>query len=316
MKKKRRKKRGSGIAGLVAALLLLGLVFGGGLAVVNAELNKINREENEVTASGSSDSNITNVLVIGQDRRPGEDRARSDSMILCSYNKSTKQVTLISFMRDMYVEIPGYGSNKINAAYAYGGMSLLDQTIENNFGVHIDGNIEVDFEAFMQVIDDIGGVEIELNQEEADYLNENNTGLVDGVTTEAWSLTAGVNNLTSQQALAYARTRYVGNSDWERTDRQRRVLNAVINKFKTLGVSQQLNLVNAVLPSLTTDMSNGTMISLGTSLLLSGMNINSDSYRIPVEGTYTSDTIDSMSVLVPDLEANKQYLQQYIYGSN
>ncbi|MDO4649323.1 MAG: LCP family protein [Eubacteriales bacterium] len=310
---KKRKKKSNGIAGMIAALLLVGLLFGGGMAVVNAELNKINREENSVTEAGTStNSNIMNILVIGQDRRPGEDRARSDSMILCSYNKTTKNVTMISFMRDMYVEIPGYGKTKINAAYAYGGMSLLDQTIENNFGVHIDGNIEVDFEAFMTVIDDIGGVEIELNQEEADYLNVNNTGLVDGTTTDAWTLTAGVNTLTSQQALAYARTRYVGNSDWERTDRQRRVMTAIINKFKSIGVTQQMSLINTVLPTLTTDMSNGTMISLGSSIVMSGMNLNGESYRIPVEGTYTSDNIDGMAVLVPDLEANKQYLQQYI----
>src|SRR5665647_428567 len=91
------------------------------------------------------DKDIINILLIGQDRRPGEQRARSDSMMIATINKKNNTVSITSLMRDMYVQIPGYSDNRINAAYAFGGMELLDATIEKNFLVHIDGNIEVDF---------------------------------------------------------------------------------------------------------------------------------------------------------------------------
>ena len=94
---------------------------------------------------GGSGSRIVNILLVGQDRLEGEGRTRSDSMILCTFNKRTRELTLTSFLRDLYVQIPGYGGNRINAAYAYGGMELLEQTLEQNFGVQVDGIVEVDF---------------------------------------------------------------------------------------------------------------------------------------------------------------------------
>ncbi|MFQ9799037.1 MAG: LCP family protein [Clostridia bacterium] len=100
---------------------------------------------------------MVNILLIGQDRREGEGRQRSDSMILATINKKSQSIYLTSFMRDMYVPIPGYSDNRINAAYAFGGMDLLDDTIETNFGIHIDGNVEVDFSGFKTLIDMMGG---------------------------------------------------------------------------------------------------------------------------------------------------------------
>ena len=115
--------------------------------------------------------NVINILLIGQDRRPGEKRARSDSMILCSFNKKTKELTLTSFMRDMYVSIPGYSAHKINSSFAWGGMSLLNETLKQNFGIVIDGNFAVDFNSFTKVIDIMGGVDLYLTSAEANYIN-------------------------------------------------------------------------------------------------------------------------------------------------
>ena len=117
------------------------------------------------------DKKVKNFLLIGQDRREDEDeQQRSDSMIICSMNMRTRKITLVSLMRDMYVPIPGYQSNRINASYALGGMKLLDETIEKNFGIHIDGNVEVDFAGFIDSMSEIGGLEMELTQEEAAQL--------------------------------------------------------------------------------------------------------------------------------------------------
>ena len=159
------------------------------------------------------DKDIINILLIGQDRRPGEQRARSDSMMIATINKKNNTVSITSLMRDMYVQIPGYSDNRINAAYAFGGMELLDATIEKNLLVHIDGNIEVDFNGFQQAIDKIGGVDISINAKEADYLNKNGfTGLSEGTVY-----------MDGKLALAYSRIRKVGNNDYERTERQRKV---------------------------------------------------------------------------------------------
>ena len=127
------------------------------------------------------DSDIINILLIGQDRREDETRARSDSMILCTFRKSEKKLTMTSFLRDTYVKIPGYGQNRINVAYAAGGMSLLNKTLENNFGVHIDGNVEVDFYQFADIVDLLGGVEVDLRNDEAQWVNrETGSGLSEG----------------------------------------------------------------------------------------------------------------------------------------
>lgn len=146
--------------------------------------------------------NIVNILLIGQDRRKGEGRSRSDAMILCTINRSAKTLTISSFMRDMYVQIPGYRDNRINVSYAIGGMPLLDSCIQKNFGVQIDGNFEVDFSGFQKIIDKVGGVEIELTTAEANFLNKNGNWDVENNAGQ-WNLKAGVNNLNGSQALAY-----------------------------------------------------------------------------------------------------------------
>lgn len=244
---------------------------------------------------------IYNILLIGQDRREGETRARSDTMIIATLNTKKKSIILTSLMRDMYVPIYGYDDNRINAAYAFGGMELLDKVIALDFGVHIDGNIEVDFDGFIQSMTSVGNLDIELNAEEAEYLNQGND----------WNLHAGVNSLNPEQVLAYARTRYVGNSDWERTERQRRVLVTAFNKLRKSSPTVFLSTVNEMLPNFTTDMTNTQILRYVSTVLINNMSVG-NTYRIPVDGMYTSETIRGMSVLVPDLPANAVELDKYI----
>lgn len=130
----------------------------------------MNWGEEEVQIIESSGEKI-NILLIGQDARSGETRARSDSMILLTFDTDKKTVTMTSFLRDLYVKIPGYQDNKLNAAYAFGGMPLLNKTLEVNFGVQVDGNVEVNFSRFAEVIDLLGGVDMELRQDEANLIN-------------------------------------------------------------------------------------------------------------------------------------------------
>lgn len=257
--------------------------------------------------------NIVNILLIGQDRRAGENRSRSDSMILCTINKSAKTLTISSFMRDMYVQIPGYRDNRINASYAIGGMTLLDKTIQKNFGVQIDGMFEVDFTGFQRIIDKLGGVQIELTKAEANYLNqrgnwdiENNAG--------TWNLKPGINNLNGSQALAYSRIRNVGNGDFGRTNRQRIVLNSLMNKAKTMSALELNGLLKELLPLLTTNLSDGEILKYATYILPMLSELTITTQQIPAEGAYKMTMIDGMSVLLPNLEKNREILAGIMKG--
>jgi len=264
-----------------------------------------------------TDDSVINILLIGQDRREGEGRQRSDSMILCTVNLRSNTLIMTSFMRDMYVELPGYGYDKLNAAYPLGGMELLDKTLLYHFGVVVDANVEVDFDGFMSLIDKVNGVDIELTQTEADYLNRRGNWDVDDSTAWTWSLKAGMNHMTGEQALAYCRDRFSdGTSDFGRTERQRKVLMAMLESTKKLSPLEMNNLLQEILKMniLTTDMTDNQLITFTKTILpkLSGLKV--ESLRIPADGLYYDDTRDGMSVLIPDLEKNKELLTEKIMG--
>lgn len=249
-------------------------------------------------------NDIINIMLVGQDRRPGESRARSDAMILCSFNKATKEFTMTSFMRDMYVSIPGYSAHKMNSAFAWGGFSLLNETVKENFGITIDGNFSVDFNSFTEVIDIIGGVDIYLTSSEANYMNA----------IVSMRCYEGMNHLNGEAALTYSRIRNIGNADFGRTARQRNVINAIVQKCMTLSLSELNNLMERVLPQLSTNMEKSTIMGYAAELLpmVAGIQIN-DSVRIPADGTYSFSWVSGMSVLMPDFDANRQLLMEAIY---
>ena len=255
---------------------------------------------------GGKGSGLINILLIGQDRRPGEDRARSDSMILCTYNKKTKTLVMTSILRDLYVAIPGYQDNRINVAYAAGGMKLLNETLETNFGIRVDGNIEVDFTQFADIVDLVGGVRMELRADEAAHIN----AVVGG------NLTEGSTLLNGQQALTYARIRTLdADGDFSRTNRQRKVISAIVDSYKSAGLTTLLSLLDDVLPMITTDMSNLKIAGYALEVFPSLSDMTIVSQRIPADGTYTGKTIRGMSVLVADMDAVRQMLAETLTGS-
>ncbi len=261
-------------------------------------------------------SGVKNILLIGQDARSEQGRQRSDTMVICSINENTNTITMCSLMRDLYVPIPGYSDNRINSAYVIGGMPLLDDVIEQDFGVHIDGNLEVNLHGFLDAMSAVGDLDIELTQDEADYMNANpSLGSTNDESAEVWNLSAGMNSLTPTQALGYSRIRHIGHADYERTERQRRVLSAAFNKLAQSDVATLVRVSDEIFPCLTTDMSQSELLDLMKMVKANDMKLNSETYRIPVDGTYSSESIRGMAVLVPDLQANSSYLQQYLYGT-
>lgn len=264
----------------------------------------------EATEDLEQSDDIINLLLIGQDRRSGEGRSRSDTIILLTVNKPAKTLTLTSFMRDMYVTIPGRDDNRINVPYLLGGMDLLDATMKRNFGVNVDGNVVVDFYGFIDLVDLMGGVDIELTAKEADYMNRNFSWDVEDGMEDTWNLTEGLQHLNGSQALSYARMRKVGNSDYERTERQRRVVSQLIEKAKSLSVAELNLMMQHALPLITTDLEDGEILSYALELFPMLKDLQIQTLRIPVDGGYESKMIDGMAVLVPDLWYNRVKLQQ------
>lgn len=244
---------------------------------------------------------IINILLVGQDTR-SEQRARSDSMILCTIDTNNNTLTLTSFMRDMYLHIPNYGKQRINVAYFVGGFPMLYDTLSQNFGVVVDYGIEVDFTAFTEIIDKVGGVDVTLTEGEAQRLRE--------LGFDAYE---GVNHMDGAMALAHSRNRYTGGTgDFARTRRQRDVIKALLAKAATMDPASILSLVDTMIPAVTTDMTNQEIISVATTLapLISKITLNEQ--RIPADGTYQMAMVDGMSVLLPDFDANRQLLASTI----
>ena len=309
--KKPKKKKKHPIRKIFVILFCLILVFV--LLCVNV-FRKFNHVDTEVSQNRGTLGDQVNILLIGQDAREGQEQQRSDSMMLLTINKSNGTVILTSLMRDMYVDIPGYNANRINAAYSYGGVDLLDETIQQDFGITIDGNAMVDLEGFAEAMAGVAPLDIELTQEEADYMNANpaiGTANDEAAADANWNLTAGMNSLTAEQVLCYSRMRHVGNSDWDRTARQRIVMQTALNKVKHGHLIGGYKMASNAAPYITTDMNTMMMIQMAFALTA---NKEMQSYLIPVAGTYSDQNIDGMAVLVPDMDANRSYLQQYMSG--
>ncbi len=258
--------------------------------------------------------NVVNFLLVGQDSRQSGGTGRTDSMILCTFNKTKKTLTMTSFMRDLWVSIPDKYNERLNTAYFLGGFELLNETLETNFGVEIDHNIAIDFFAFAQAVDILGGVDIELNQAEANYLNRWGNWDVDDSTAWTWSLKAGMNHLTGEQALAYSRIRgvsgFYGRDDFGRTGRQRAVLTEFVNLAKEMDIDEAISLVYKLIPKISTDMSSNEIIDYVREILPLLKEIEIVNQRIPADDTYTLAMIQSKSVIVADFDANRKLLEE------
>lgn len=314
---------GGGILGkaIRAVLWVIIIVFVLYSAVSLIGILRMHREtaENRANISDVMDAAyVSNVLLIGTDSRDlSQERGRSDSMILASINKKTRELTLTSFLRDSYVYIDDeYGYGKLNAAYSYGGAGLLMDTIESNYGVRIDDYILISFAACANVIDAVGGVKLDLTDEEADAVNEilisevnelmgddRNDDLLD---------CGGKQKLDGKQALSYSRIRYVGNADFERASRQRTVMTQVLKKAAVNPVAMARIFVTA-LPELSTNLSVGKSYgyTLRAPILLIGYQLKTQ--QIPADDTFYGDDVDGESVLRVDCDANRQVLKDTIY---
>lgn len=252
-------------------------------------------QQNEILNSDK----VMNILLIGTDGRKTTERGRSDSMILVSVNKVTKKIYLTSLMRDILVDIPGVTkNNRLNASYSFGGPDLLMATIEQNFRVKVDKYVSINFESFKTVVDYLGGIEITVTDSEAKRIE----GLEKG----------GTYVLNGDQALAYSRIRKIG-GDFERTNRQRKVLGIIIERCKKLNVFQLMDIMDFVLPQVKTNMPQTEIFNH----VMSAPTYTSYevvSQRIPCDGSWKYLTVRGMAVIGINFGTNFDYLKETVYS--
>jgi LCP family protein required for cell wall assembly len=340
--RKKKKKSSLGrilIINLSLLIILSGLLFltpPGRKAILNIAGNYIynNLEyqpaqnaivDSDEAAAGVNNEQIVqkpvmNFLLIGIEEIKGDQN--TDSMVIATMNTRTHTLKLTSLMRDLYVEIPGYNNNRINSAYAKGGIKLLYETIKLNFGIDIDGYCMVNFEAFEQIVDMVGGVEITLTEQEASYLRT--TNYISNKSNR--NVVAGTQLMNGNQALGYCRVRKVStgteNNDFGRTQRHRIVLEAIYNKLKSKNIVSLVLLMNKILTQveIKTDINNKTFnYCLEEAVKLKIKEL--ETMRIPSDGTFDNASVmigsRKSAVLVPkDWEATKKYINDFIYDTD
>lgn len=321
---KKRKRRKNIFSRIFTSLLVFVIVIFGIYSLISVslikKLNHVETENRSHVAGAMDESYVRNILLIGTDGRTLDERGRSDTMIMLSLNSKTDKLFLTSFMRDSYVEIPGHGHNKLNAAYSFGGAELLMDTIELNFNVRIEDYISVNFNSFASIVDSVGGIEIDVTDAEAKEINtilmaEVNELMGDAVDSDLLSQ-GGKIILSGKQALSYARIRHIGNADFERTERQRDVITKIVEKLKTFKPSYITDIAKNAIPQITTNMSTGELYLLSLRLpFVIGYDI--EQLRIPAEGYYgNTTTSDGGSALSVDFTPNINIIRENVFAEN
>ena len=319
---------------LISFLSILGIMIATGLWWYNSIRNQVYveykpgkgeaREVNYDEVEG-----ITNVLLIGTDGRTLDEPARSDSIIIATLDNNNKKVKLTNIMRDTLVDIPGYGENKINAAFAFGsseedekgklkgaegGAALLMSTIEKNLNINLDKYVVVNFWGFEAIIDEIGGIEVDIKDYEIEEVNKyigESTGVNSPPITEA-----GLQKVNGQQALSYARIRYVGNGNFERGDRQSKVLLEVANKLKAINPLKYVSIANTLAKHVKTNIDIPEALNLAYTIYKLP-NLNFEKLQIPQVELIARDNLykDLGWCLLIDLKQNSKVIHDFIFNN-
>lgn len=257
---------------------------------------------------------VTNIALFGIDTgREKYEAAHSDAIMVLSIDKVYKKIKLTSFMRDTYVEIEGHGKNKLNAAYALGGAELAVKTINRNFGLDITDYAVVDFVGLSNIIDTMGGIEVEVKEEEIQEVNKYMKEVAEMKKEKATPIKkAELQLLNGNQATAYARIRNVGEGDFDRAERQKNVLSALFKKLENQDITKYPGIVATLLPYVNTSLSAREIASTGIEALRQGIG-EIDWYRFPLYGYCQGEIIHGVWYLTADLSLTREHIHQFIY---
>lgn len=310
-----------------ALLIALGLFLLSGLALamyVRSQLSSITPvniiqtpkalgiSPQVVAREDSLEEPPVNIALFGLDKRPDDKYGNSDVIMIVSISKATNKIKLSSIMRDTYVKIDSLGMGKINAAYRIGGPQLALKTLNENFNLHLENFVSVDFNGMAQVIDGLDGVTIDVKKEEVRwinaYLDENNR---DSRVKPPYVSKAGPQTLNGRQAVAYTRIRYVGD-DYERTQRQRTVLSLLLQKLKSAGITEYPKVVSKILPYVETSIPRFQLLTLGSSVFMNNIR-TIEERRFPQHFESKGKIINGTWYLVTDLKSTSKSLFNFMY---
>ncbi|WCF11619.1 LCP family protein (plasmid) [Paenibacillus thiaminolyticus] len=275
-----------------------------------------NRTEQEVAEGEPSKWNnkIFNVALFGLDRRSAIQVGRSDSIMILTVDFKHNKIKLTSLMRDLEVPIDGHGSSKLNHAYAFGGPQLAIKTINQNFGTDIRDYVAVDFFTLEAIIDAMGGVPVDVKKNEVDMVNKymDETARIQKKEPR-YLKESGMQNLNGMQAVAYSRIRSVGNGDFERTERQRRVLAALIERVREQGVSSIPSLLMKVMPHVETTLSRSDILSLAFKYFSEGT-MPLEQERFPIDGLWKAGRgAGGLWIIEVNINDLKKQIEKYIF---
>lgn len=290
---------------IIAIITVIILTLGGGYLYIHSKLNKvekveINKDNLSIDKSIENDkqkSEIKNIALFGIDAPKGQ-AGRSDAVMVLTIDRLHDKLKLTSIMRDSYVDVPGHGNTKLTHAYAYGGPELAIKTLNQNFKLNIEDFMAVNFTSMPEIINKLGGVEINITKEEIPH--------IPGVTH------AGLQTLNGAEALAYSRIRHATGGDYQRTERQRVVLEAIFNKMHNTPKSEYPSLIDTFLPYIKTNMSTSDMMSLATDAmpLMSG---KLETARFPLNGYCNGKMMAGVWYLVFNKNDTLDQIKSYIY---
>lgn len=321
---KKKKKGGMSILGKIAIFLcfLLLLVVFAAIAVVYAKMNKMDfvpLDPDKLSINDDYEYDETgylNVALFGLDARENDEElgCRSDTIIIASLNRETKVVTMSSIYRDTLLQMDDGNYNKANAAYAFGEETEAVAMLNKNLDMDIDHYITVDFSALVDVIDALGGIDLEVTEEEIPYLNNYSVEIIENTGVDTWAVTEpGYQHLTGVQATAYARIRYTDGDDFKRTERQRMVLTKIAEKAQAASLADLNMIIDRVLPKVRTNFTLPEILAYAKDVKKYQIG-ETKGFPFSLDTMYYGDAGDS--VVPANLEENVKELHDFLFGEN
>lgn len=324
-KAKKRKKKRIMILVLIA-LLALTLVFIGSLISNFSKMKRTNIDSSNLGISDKFKNNdtatntykdVVNIVLLGLDEKV-DNIQRSDAIMIATLDPTNNKLKITSLMRDSYVNIPdpGPGYDKLTHAYAYGGPELAIKTINKNFDLNITDYVSVDFSQMENIIDALGGIDMEMSKTELENVNE----YLDIVYEAAGKPSKHVSfnkegkvHMTGYESLGYTRIRGTEGGDFDRTTRQRKIMDEIFNNISSAGVAKLAVMMNKLLPYVETSLTNTEMLNLGTQVLSIGSG-NLEQQRFPRDDYSKDDKIDGIYYYTFDEDIARKEIYEYLFN--
>lgn len=319
-KKSRNKKIIISCIAILIVILSVGLFYGNNLL---SKMKRSNIDENDLgikeevkeKLQTSEIKDIVNIAILGVDETK-TDVGRSDALMIATFDPVHKKLKITSIMRDTYANIPDYGKDKINHAHAYGGPQLSIKTLNQNFGLNIEDYVKINFKELKKLVDAIGGIDMELSDEEIVEVDKYIVRVSSKSNTPAKALVkneSGKVHMDGFQTLGYCRIRSTANGDFDRTERHRKIMTEMFNKISKAGTAELASMATKLLPYVETSLSNKEIINLAANVLNLGTK-NIEQERFPRDEYTQNSKIDGVFYLCYDEDYTEEQIHEYIFN--